>query len=942
MELDRLYNQIFTERSATSRDTFIVSTAYELRHAVNGRDELYDNSVGPSALPNWLEPALPLGPYERRLFNNLITGSDNLLVLRSGTGSGKSSIVQYISSFCHNKTNRTRFRSGSRPYDSFFHVVDLEASNRIFFDDVESTSDRYQATIDQFLHHITEYLSELVYKLIPNESSKIYKENILSFLDGYDRRTSNRISTVLGRILRDSRRYASINNSADILNYIISDKIPQLKLYDDQIHIYLAILSAISSQCRSSEPSMPLVIVFDNIDQISAYLQSVFCLQLQSFFSDDYFAASGLRTVIMMRLSSAADKVASLPNPPTLNSHESPNVIDLLTIRCMNFLLKPELFSHFFDLDEHTKLIAYEKIYQFYMHLIDTKGDMRVLLQGLSGTNIRLATRHALKWLNSYQSRLNPESTVPKAIIEVRQSNILAAAVPNTVIKIINSICRGLDSISRDYLNIHGSDNTTPSELASDLFFDLIEIIVFVFKNSRLVEHRKHSVKGIRCAIAATIANELATTLKSRANERQSPSRDVLVDRIALFISRHALFSREVHPDQIKSALASIIEQYDLIEKNVVQDLIDDEYLDHPFIRHVCRIVQDALDVAVNNFDIKKNRIEFQTPLRSLSMKYFEDADRFIDSAPNFSRYDSAQLMLQRVQNSDGHDLFPINMYDVGFMKDRRVRIPIRIYILYYLRRNNMNGKERTVSTYNSLRELALSLDFSEIDVDRVIMEFIRRDRRLIYSGVHDDALDISKWKAEADRHIRMTWSGIRYARDLVPLPAYVQWCFEQQEHFLASVSLEGEIHDKGRIEGRFWSALRAFEAIVSEEKRMLDLRSEADAKSFTISGADRVRKYEMSVLGAPVFDAFVRSSADFVSAIANSARGIIARTTRERNLSRLDSDTIATLRTIMSTWISRLEFEKQEYGKRGLHDEAYDIIIGWLRHDFDSARIFK
>ena len=273
------------------------------------------------------------------------------------------------------------------------------------------------------------------------------------------------------------------------------------------IYFYWSYLSHVS--INQPEICPPLVVVFDNIDQVSPNLQRQLCLVLQKFFVNEFVCSTKLKIILMMRLSSAADKVASVPTSHQLIIMRRPMLSRILSFRCLNFLIDPDAYEEFSTMEDSEKIQSYFTIYQFFLNLVDVRGEMRVVLQGISGTNIRFATRHAIKWLSHAPRTKRNDRVVHRNMmhIEDTKKSVRKSVIPNTIIKLFHALCRGISSfvenssLNGEFIVDHG--------VYDDIILDLSEVIVFVLSNSRLLRHKKHDVKGIRCRVGQALASEI-------------------------------------------------------------------------------------------------------------------------------------------------------------------------------------------------------------------------------------------------------------------------------------------------------------------------------------------------------------------------------------------------------------------------------------------------
>ena len=87
-------DQVFTTTAVAAPDVYIASAVAQARRSLNHGDA---RSIPPRShdLDDWLQ-ASSLGPYETKLLATLVHAPGPVIVLRGGTGSGKSSVLGYL------------------------------------------------------------------------------------------------------------------------------------------------------------------------------------------------------------------------------------------------------------------------------------------------------------------------------------------------------------------------------------------------------------------------------------------------------------------------------------------------------------------------------------------------------------------------------------------------------------------------------------------------------------------------------------------------------------------------------------------------------------------------------------------------------------------------------------------------------------------------------
>jgi hypothetical protein len=150
-------------------------------------------------------------------------------------------------------------------------------------------------------------------------------------------RDSTRITTARNHLLTIAGRLSQLNTEWKVSDKNVWNHLEQILAEipspSARIQIWLSIWSELSHLCAGFGKGAPLMLAFDNIDQMASHLQLHLCIVLQQFFADEGHDSGRLKIIFMMRLASASDKIASLPSPVTIHAHEPPSAVDVLATR---------------------------------------------------------------------------------------------------------------------------------------------------------------------------------------------------------------------------------------------------------------------------------------------------------------------------------------------------------------------------------------------------------------------------------------------------------------------------------------------------------------------------------------------------------------------------------------------------------------------------------
>lgn len=323
------------------------------------------------------------------------------------------------------------------------------------------------------------------------------------------------------------------------------------------------------------------------------------------------------------------------------------------------------------------------------------------------------------------------------------------------------------------------------------------------------------------------------------------------------------------------------------------------------------------------------------------------------------SRYEAAIGMLNEADEITDFDFRPVNL----FRKAENERIPLGLYILYRVSERKNGSAPQNVATYEQLFKDAVLFGSGNEELNAALADFIRRDRRLVYSGINDDARGVQTWKEEPTRTIRLTWAGYRYLVDVAVSPSYAQWAFSQNRSFVAR-HWDGPL-DHTNIQKRMAFALDCFcelleEELVQMQKVLDDLSNDTRPKTRgrgkakdkdkdkveVAARAVRILKAHCFGINAPMGDVFFRASPHFLSSIANAVRGMDSEWRQKRGTTKRDvqEQVDSSLRGALELsrtlheWLEAAEEFNLEYKKLfeacPLH---WEEAVTWMRLDVNT-----
>ena len=279
----QVLKQIFSTKPARVRRDYISSRSFEQRYVLLTGGKLERQPTFSSRrLPRWLMRANQLGDYEKRFFFDLLGAPGSLIAYRSGTGSGKSSMVSAIH-WASKEISEKSSWSNHFPVDNFVALIDLQSaenadigiSANLYGDNI--SDERFDRHNDKLFSEIGEKLQNCLFEICADPNFKELMLEIESHRK-FSRRAPYRS---LLRILRPH-----FGSDPTILTNAFSDYtagLPKKEVVDLLLHIFVFIgfLHGISEYPKQGQKSFVLFI--DNSDKLHHVLLTRLINYLKEF-----------------------------------------------------------------------------------------------------------------------------------------------------------------------------------------------------------------------------------------------------------------------------------------------------------------------------------------------------------------------------------------------------------------------------------------------------------------------------------------------------------------------------------------------------------------------------------------------------------------------------------------------------------------------------------
>ncbi len=789
-DLMPLFTTLFPTSPAVLRTSYVESAINDIRYSIGSESKFQSHFITqPLTSKDWLKDDMVLGPYEKSLIYEILDETLPIVAFRSGSGSGKSTIVNAIrertQEICNFKKPDNDSWAQQTGLRTFFAVVSLQKSSKYSYK--KSIGKRpSKKLLNNFYLWMAESIVKEFYK---NISLNLKNERVLQhFLN--DNQTEN------GECLHFRQLYAN-HTSGFVSHTKAQDRNTTLTLLRtkfsgrDAFTVALGILASSARQVRARESSAEndnFVLCLDNTDLLKPELLRHLLEELKSELEEDELKASGLKIVVFMRLTTSRDAIGALNNAQ-FKPLSSPDPLDVVIPKMLSFLFHSEEYENEFNSD--TILQARARIVEFLVRLNDPIDRFDELLSAISGTNIRnyfvqlqklLASDH---FLPRFRNSVEFERFIP---------NIAEFAVDIIILRFFQKLSIAIDR------SIGSIEHEEIDDRKLRLFCRAVA---------------KDFVRSIASFALASEQGEI------QIRERHLQSQALLEGTVErLSTGKHAdnIFANPIFSRVLHSALESIdwkIHQLNFKNGNKPKSM-------ESFFRLIVRSSKTEVDRQISNADRSKKEMVSQlvncyiSELRSYASRepgnevvarpyYYPVRSRVRDIIskatklnPNFlpnhrmTRFGIAQIILGKSAVHDESDFLPINIFSTNTTEYQ----PICLLILYYLgcgMRLHWKGEFVHSIRLGEIEKFCLDLGFTEDEFFEAISLLSSIDNRLIYSTVTDyEVLSYGgRKKLARNSVVYLSWAGWRYYDRLTENAHYLQWCAFRMRSLVVRVGAE-------------------------------------------------------------------------------------------------------------------------------------------------------
>ena len=775
--------EIFDEQPVMELQNYISSAALESRMSMfkDGnipKREIY-YAEAPN-LPRWLRSKYALPAWEARILHILFAFNRPVLMIRGGSGCGKTSIIKVLEIYCRKalKSNKLICRN---PYGFRQPLVHLELQGiRQSSMPKPKNDEERKRQVEKILTQICDLLDGAVFEYVPPENYPELFQNTFVSPSTRSRRTVDIFSAVRSKVYDGISESNHNEFSKSGLNPKISltsakDAINRL---DDARYALSARLLLFAELGRSlkEEDGLPLTLVLDNVDPLEEYLQGEIFRELESIgfgLNPLYF-----RIAIFARYSTMARYwgSASIAGSESVKDFISPDPGTIISNQALRFLLNSESYKLYISLDQEDQALIYYRVLLLWRHLHDVGGSFKDILSGLTGSNIRLAHLFSSNWCLSpiWNTR-----TLPKNFEDIFEDFRRCAAY-SFLSELVECLYQGIVVLYEDTMigqlkTRHSSHSKMTRIMAEDIAFLTARAIIDrrLFNEKGSDDTFPERRECIRQFLSSNLKQEILDILSDNPTAQASR------------IWENLLAPIEVAGNYLNERLGSDIFESltKQLELNLLQDLENrlaiqsdrDRTLSRRLVEHLQFAIRAGVEKRTNYRDLMLRRDNWA---RRVFSKI--DGGSISSERPRVNRFEACTMLIDPRLEDQSHKQNAINVFSFDWIRVNTMPL----FILSMLK-ETAEGLSREV-LFRNLRILG----YEDSVVDAILTEMFRRERRLIYSSVKDQHDGIKMWREDPDPLVHISGAGVGYLSNVVCTPPYIQWALQGTRE-IASIDRE-------------------------------------------------------------------------------------------------------------------------------------------------------
>lgn len=747
--VETILKAVFSTDPAKLRDTYVRSSAFEERYTLLNSGHLRTMASTPSPnLKRWYGDLSALGVYERNFLHEVLESYNAIIAYRSGTGSGKSSLVSAVSEatndFCKSKQWKATFS-----VKNFISVIDFQRPGRLGLEETGSSEDSIISNTDRLNDELYKLLSDKLSEQLQILTTPKSLRQLLIALDE-DRAFSNQVSvTRLTSYLRDKfpENPTALRNR--FRAFVHDEKISNYDKFSSLYHVFAYIGACHGLDRTKGKHTKDFVLIIDNSDKLHHVALTSLINIIKEMRADTLNYAHNFKVVFFLRLSTARDQIGALTEMD-YRSFCSPAPTEIVLSRSIDFIFNDTALKRKFQ--KKDILDARYRVVELILELLDERiHDFAIALDAISGTNIRIAFEHVVKWCSADALRRRRGGETEFKTLKLSLTN---AFVANEIISLYDRFNNYINDIFDDY---HGRESLpTKKKILSNLSQ--------IYRENFAIPDGEDN--DLNARMQAIMLAELVRYRERMENICEQSSRHIRLNKSNERIRTTLHFDNP----QKQEILEGIISNCEIsltrgIERNIdggailrAKQAIIATYLSH--LRRLFSTEPAVTKITGRFYD--SNTEEFVLPARIKEQ----------------NRFQRTSLLFNLERSGSESDTLPINL--ISLDSSRISDLSLRI--LYYLCERQMSSTDagRGVQ-YEFLRQAAFDHGFVLDDIRKSMEQLTELNRRLIYSRVADHYyFNSDQWeRMYENKRFYVSWAGYKYFEILLGNPTYVQWMMD-------------------------------------------------------------------------------------------------------------------------------------------------------------------
>lgn len=911
--LDSILDQVLHLRVVESVPDYVTSTVSRARTALTDHSAEQDTPRLPArSLPSWIKRPELLGPYERNALSIVLTESKSLRVIRGGSGSGKSSTHLFLTRFLSTNDGEKN-RRACPP----LLLLDLQCLPN----QVRHECEAGLAIEQQF---------ELLIRYISSQCLGLFRSNVLP---------QSGLETLGEWIWQDTKGAPALAIVGAAMESALST-CPQLREelagerdfekavttygnavrkaphYHDALFLALFPFLSLAEHLKS-----PIALVLDNLDPVRAVLQDRLVSQLARIARSPEWRPS-VSFLLPVRLTTFQQVMGSTAFEKY--RHEAPDPIDIILLRLIVFILRPEQVPHYQSLrDARLRHAVLRRVLDFCVFLMDRGCRLASMLRAAAGSNLRNALLLAHTWCESVDLATGEgEPTLGSALTEFR-SRARQVVASCTLSRMAETTSSHLSGFIESCTSSRNGAKLSTEDIAavSQILARGIEEVVADF---RIMCESENTAEDYRDLIVSEIKDEILPILHDAISNEAFPLRQKVTSELENALGIAALAGLQA---------ASISDLSIRLREELLRMASTSTASGVPRVE-ICKLFLTLLAHSIHpgqSAETGGHHTDRQSEQRAWSAGMSEPRARRYD--PETSRFEAEYYLLEaRIPDMDAKQTLPGSSVTVAPLRNRSLIVNLfrnrdsicmaGLHALYFI----MQAPDRKMRRGQLLDSLSLAFGYSSAEIDGALSGMVGVETRLLYSGLTDAFVGVSNWREQPNEVVRPSTAGTGYHEDLIITPAYLQWSLGTIPDMKTTLGFQSLGPGVTDIAVRMENAHRSLAVVVETEYRHVA----AHIESHRTRGDNRSRFH--GPLAAA--DVYFRSLPRFAGVLAYRAKRRFAGSVEKRGHEGPDR-----VRGIWQSWKSTAKSTIDRYSSMlGGVPEQWQIDRAYAEREVEKA----